>query len=144
MMFNFSGRMPRQLAYSNRSTNGVYLGGFYGRGLLIHPSSTLAIDSNVNYLPLSSTLASSPTYVQAYQQHHLQLQELPAGSTLFPDWPRVMPQDEEMLVATSTVSTVRSVNNGPSSPAHSDSDASSSSLELGSVRRGEHAQLRCR
>ena len=30
------------------------------------------------------------------------------------------------------------------SPAHSDSDASNSSLELGSIRRGENAQLKCR
>ncbi|XP_033229418.1 zinc finger protein GLIS3-like isoform X2 [Belonocnema kinseyi] len=67
-----------------------------------------------------------------------------------PVWPRRMPAEEElgslpsMGLASLGVSPGTLGNRGPPSPAHSDSDASSSSLELGSVRRGENTQLKCR
>ncbi|KAG7188040.1 hypothetical protein KM043_013206 [Ampulex compressa] len=67
-----------------------------------------------------------------------------------PVWPRRMPLEEELGTSptgglpTLGVSPGTLGNGGPPSPAHSDSDASSSSLELGSVRRGENAQLKCR
>ena len=67
-----------------------------------------------------------------------------------------MPQDEEMHLVQTTNENLEQnhqgivastspvvIVNGPPSPAHSDSDASSSSLELGS-RGGEQAQLKCR
>lgn len=69
---------------------------------------------------------------------------------VFSAWPRRMPVEEELGTSPpaglpglgaspNSVGTA-----GPASPAHSDSDASSSSLELGSVRRGENTQLKCR
>lgn len=67
-----------------------------------------------------------------------------------PVWPRRMPVEEELGTSPSATlpglgaSPNRLANGGPPSPAHSDSDASNSSLELGSVRRGENAQLKCR
>lgn len=62
-------------------------------------------------------------------------------TSLFQGWPRTMPQDEEMLVQ-SAVTASNIVVNGPASPAHSDSDASNSSLEL----RTEQiiTQIQCR
>lgn len=68
----------------------------------------------------------------------------------FSSWPRRMPVEEELGTSppAGLPSLGASPNSlgtaGPASPAHSDSDASSSSLELGSVRRGENTQLKCR
>lgn len=67
-----------------------------------------------------------------------------------PVWPRRMPAEEELGASPATgltrlgVSSGTLGNGGPPSPAHSDSDASSSSLELGTIRTGENAQLKCR
>lgn len=64
-----------------------------------------------------------------------------------PVWPRRMPAEEELGTTSPAVGLTGRVvspgNGGPPSPAHSDSDASSSSLELG-PRSGENAQLKCR
>ncbi|XP_014612424.1 PREDICTED: zinc finger protein ZIC 2-B-like [Polistes canadensis] len=98
-----------------------------------------------------------------HQQHHQLHQQQRQGSLNLPVWPRRMPTEEELLpnstsvvalpglgipspaAAAAAVAVVGLGNGGPPpSPAHSDSDASSSSLELGSVRRGENAQLKCR
>ncbi|XP_046817130.1 zinc finger protein ZIC 1-like isoform X1 [Vespa crabro] len=89
---------------------------------------------------------------QQHQQHqHHQLHQQRQGSLDLPVWPRRMPAEEELgnspsvaLVGLGVSSPAGLGNGGPPSPAHSDSDASSSSLELGSVRRGENAQLKCR
>lgn len=69
----------------------------------------------------------------------------------FPTWPRRMPTDEELatspngrLSGLGTSPTNGPSSGGPPSPAHSDSDASNSSLELGSLRRGDNAHLKCR
>ncbi|XP_012253939.1 zinc finger protein 43-like [Athalia rosae] len=68
----------------------------------------------------------------------------------FSAWPRRMPVEEELGTSppAGLPSLGASPNSlgtaGPPSPAHSDSDASNSSLELGSVRRGENTQLKCR
>lgn len=67
-----------------------------------------------------------------------------------PVWPRRMPVEDELGTSPSATlprlgaSPNSLANAGPPSPVHSDSDASSSSLELGSIRRGENAQLKCR
>jgi len=67
-----------------------------------------------------------------------------------PVWPRRMPAEEELGASPAAgltglgVSPATLGNGGPPSPAHSDSDASSSSLELGTIRTGENAQLKCR
>ncbi|KAL2727211.1 zinc finger protein ZIC 1-like [Vespula squamosa] len=89
---------------------------------------------------------------QQHQHHqHHQLHQQRQGSLDLPVWPRRMPAEEELgnspsvaLVGLGVSSPAGLGNGGPPSPAHSDSDASSSSLELGSVRRGENAQLKCR
>ncbi|XP_034951912.1 zinc finger protein GLI2-like isoform X2 [Chelonus insularis] len=66
-----------------------------------------------------------------------------------PVWPHKMPAEEELATSPSGRISIGAspsalTSGGPPSPAHSDSDASNSSLELGSVRRGENAQLKCR
>lgn len=64
-----------------------------------------------------------------------------------PVWPRRMPAEEELGASPAAGLTGLGVSpntGGPPSPAHSDSDASSSSLELGTIRTGENAQLKCR
>lgn len=67
-----------------------------------------------------------------------------------PVWPRRMPIEEELVTSPAArlagfgISPGTLANGGPPSPAHSDSDASSSSLELSSIRRGENTQLKCR
>ncbi|XP_024870539.1 transcriptional activator GLI3-like [Temnothorax curvispinosus] len=64
-----------------------------------------------------------------------------------PVWPRRMPAEEELGASPAASLTGLGVSpgvGGPPSPAHSDSDASSSSLELGTIRTGENAQLKCR
>lgn len=96
------------------------------------------------YSPISgySTSPNSSYYgsLNLHQQPPLDL----------PVWPRRMPVEEELGTSPSAalpglgVSPGGLANTGPASPAHSDSDASSSSLELGSIRRGENAQLKCR
>ncbi|OXU26962.1 hypothetical protein TSAR_008449 [Trichomalopsis sarcophagae] len=112
-----------------------HLGAAYGAARLGYhqqPSSP----SNYYHLLPASPPASPPSSGYLYQ---------PLQQPLISTWPRTMPQDEEMLMASSQhhVGSPMVVN-GPPSPAHSDSDASSSSLELGSVRGGKHAQLMCR
>ncbi|XP_015601813.1 zinc finger protein 76 [Cephus cinctus] len=95
------------------------------------------------YSPVSgySTSPNSTYYTSGVQQ--------PPALEL-PVWPCRMPAEEEL--GSSPGGALMTLGNspaglgtgGPPSPAHSDSDASSSSLELGSVRRGENAQLKCR
>lgn len=103
------------------------------------------------YNPISG-YSNSSYYGGLGQQHqHHQLHQQRQGSLDLPVWPRRMPAEEELrnspsvaLVGLGVSSPAGLGNGGPPSPAHSDSDASSSSLELGSVRRGENAQLKCR
>lgn len=107
----------------------------------------------------AARLGATANYYGQQQQQQQQQQQVfltyppspPASPTthqLLTGWPRRMPQDEEMLVVATGQQPqqlhANVVVNGPPSPAHSDSDASSSSLELGSVRRAEHAQLKCK
>ncbi|XP_058799071.1 zinc finger protein GLI1-like [Phymastichus coffea] len=96
-------------------------------------------------------LAQQHQQHQQQHQHHQHQQQLqqqrrppsppisPTTTSLFSGWPRTMPQDEEML-AQSAAAAAAIAGNGPSSPAHSDSDASNSSLEL----RTERTELQCR
>lgn len=95
------------------------------------------------YNPVSGyTTSQNSKYYGNLSLHHPPLD--------LPVWPRRMPAEEELASLPSTglaslgVSPGSLGNRGPPSPAHSDSDASSSSLELGSVRRGENTQLKCR
>lgn len=101
-----------------------------------------------------SNFSTSSTYYESLniQRNPQQRQEALYHSTSLnlPIWPRRMPAEEELGsltvpgLARLRASPGTLVNGGPPSPTHSDSDASNSSLELGSVRRGENAQLKCR
>lgn len=74
----------------------------------------------------------------------LNVQHQPAPLDL-PIWPRRMPAEEELGASPAAeVSSGTLGNGGPPSPTNSDSDASSSSLELGTIRTGENAKLKCR
>lgn len=93
------------------------------------------------YSPVSGYSTSTvSSYYGSLQQPPLDL----------PVWPRRMPAEEELGASPAAGLTRLGVspgtlgNGGPPSPAHSDSDASSSSLELGTIRTGENAQLKCR
>ncbi|XP_011299778.1 pH-response transcription factor pacC/RIM101 [Fopius arisanus] len=65
-----------------------------------------------------------------------------------PIWPRRMPADEELGRSPGIFNDLATLpsfaSGGPPSPAHSDSDASNSSLELSNIRKGENGQLKCR
>ncbi|XP_043253629.1 RE1-silencing transcription factor-like [Colletes gigas] len=129
MIVHVPGRMPSHVGpYGAARYPGTLLGavpGFYS------PISGYSTSPNSSYYG-SLSLHQQPTL------------DLPV-------WPRRMPVEEE-LGATSPSAALPGLavtpgglaNVGPPSPAHSDSDASSSSLELGSIRRGENAQLKCR
>jgi hypothetical protein len=119
MIVYVPGRMPRHVEAAARL--GAYQPGYYGRQLLLVRPALSCPPSPPSSPP------SSPS------------QQLLARTA----WPRGMPHDEEMLGVTGQRHGPVVVD-GPPSPAHSDSDASSSSLELGSLRTGEHAQLKCR
>ncbi|XP_012219791.1 zinc finger protein GLI1 isoform X1 [Linepithema humile] len=94
------------------------------------------------YNPVSGYSASpDSSYYGSLSVQHQSSLDLPV-------WPQRMPAEEE-LAASPPASLGLGVSpsplgNGPPSPAHSDSDASSSSLELGTIRTGENAQLKCR
>lgn len=128
MIVYVPGRMPSHVgAYGSVRYPGTLLGaipGFYS------PISGYPTSPNINYYGSLSL----------HQQAPLDL----------PVWPRSMPVEEELGTSPSTalpglgVSPDGLTNGGPPSPVHSDSDASNSSLELGSIRRGENAQLKCR
>lgn len=65
------------------------------------------------------------------------------------DWPQNMPAEDEHSPAAGLTAGLRvpsaTLSNGsPPSPTNSDSDASSSSLELGTIRPDENAKLHCR
>ncbi|XP_020277992.1 B lymphocyte-induced maturation protein 1 homolog isoform X2 [Pseudomyrmex gracilis] len=85
----------------------------------------------------------SPSYYGRLSVQHQSPLDLPV-------WPRRMPAEEELGTSPAASLTGLGVspgplgNGGPPSPAHSDSDASSSSLELGTIRAGENAKLKCR
>ncbi|KAI4501291.1 hypothetical protein M0802_003664 [Mischocyttarus mexicanus] len=140
MIVYVPGRMPSHVGpYGAARYPGTLLGaipGFY------NPVSGYSNSCYYDYGSLS----------QQHQQHQ-QLHQQRQGSLNLPVWPRRMPAEEELgnspsvaLPGLGISSPATGLGNGgpPSSPAHSDSDASSSSLELGSVRRGENAQLKCR
>ncbi|KAK0092785.1 hypothetical protein PV326_000610 [Microctonus aethiopoides] len=70
-----------------------------------------------------------------------------------PIWTTIMPSEEDLVASQNSNRLGGGIgaspssglpSDGPPSPSHSDSDASNSSLELGSIRRGENAQLKCR
>ncbi|XP_043276305.1 zinc finger protein GLI2-like isoform X2 [Venturia canescens] len=88
-----------------------------------------------------------PSNTISYYTSNLNLHQTPLD---LPVWPRRMPTEDELGTSppaglgSLVTSTGGLASGGPPSPAHSDSDASNSSLELGSVRRGENAQLKCR
>lgn len=100
---------------------------------------------------LGSYSSLVPGYYSSYRYSHpsyygnLNLQQPPLELAV---WPRSMPTEEDLATSPASAqglpSLTGALTTGPPSPAHSDSDASSSSLELGSVRRGENAQLKCR
>lgn len=95
------------------------------------------------YNPVSGYSASpDSSYYGSLSVQHQSSLDLPV-------WPRRMPAEEELATSPAAslglgVSPGPLGNGGPPSPAHSDSDASSSSLELGTIRTGENAQLKCR
>lgn len=95
------------------------------------------------YNPVSSYIGPSSNYYGSLRIQHQSPLDLPV-------WPRRMPAEEELGTSspasglTGPCAPPVVLAGGPPSPAHSDSDASSSSLELGSVRGGENAQLKCR
>lgn len=147
MIVYVPGRMP------SAARLGAYYGhqqpGHYGQQLLLVHRDTLANGSQGAGYNYPSSL---------FQQQH-QPPSPPASppqdeQILGPRaWPRaingpsVMPQDEEMQLVPGHAmgpAAGQVVVHGPPSPAHSDSDASSSSLELGSVRRNDHSHLKCR
>ncbi|XP_043579379.1 zinc finger protein ZIC 1-like isoform X1 [Bombus pyrosoma] len=112
-------------------------------GSVRYPGTLLGVVPGF-YSPISGYSTSpNPSY---YESLSLQ-QQAPLD---LPVWPRSMPIEEELATSPSAVIPGLGVspdglaNGGPPSPAHSDSDASNSSLELGSIRRGENAQLKCR
>ncbi|XP_057340529.1 zinc finger protein GLI1-like [Microplitis mediator] len=95
------------------------------------------------YSPVSSYYHHQQANTQGYQPTS------PFYQVDLPSWPyRMLAEDELNASPTGTTNLGTSPTSlvlaGPASPAHSDSDASNSSLELGSVRRGENAQLKCR
>ncbi|KAF7997177.1 hypothetical protein HCN44_005454 [Aphidius gifuensis] len=135
MIVYVPGRMPNQIGpYGSARYPGTLLGPVPGY-----------------YTPVTN-------YVTDNNQHHYRNIGVTSGQQNIyqtplnlPIWPRRMPTDEELatspagrLSALGTSPTNGPASGGPPSPAHSDSDASNSSLELGSVRRGENAHLKCR
>lgn len=118
---------------------------------------------------LGNTLPSYYHPISTYLNHHHHQQQQHHHSTTrlynenfnllhhhpidIPIWTTTMPSEEDLVasqngnrlgggIGASPSSGLPS--DGPPSPSHSDSDASNSSLELGSIRRGENAQLKCR
>ncbi|XP_066586721.1 uncharacterized protein [Prorops nasuta] len=114
-------------------------------GVARYPS-TLLRGVQSFYSPVS-VYSSGFSYYGSLQPAPASVQ-LPAPETLPPPpppppvplWSQRMPAEEE----SPSIGVSGGPLANPPSPAHSDSDASSSSLELGSIRRGENAQLRCR
>ncbi|XP_015522933.1 oocyte zinc finger protein XlCOF28 isoform X1 [Neodiprion lecontei] len=113
-------------------------------GVARYPGSFLG-SAPAGYQSLANTFSGVPitTNYPNLSLHHPRLD--------FSAWPHRMPVEEEL--GTSPPAGLPSLGAspncslgtaGPPSPAHSDSDASSSSLELGSVRKGENTQLKCR
>ncbi|XP_015186036.1 PREDICTED: zinc finger protein ZIC 3-like [Polistes dominula] len=165
MIVYVPGRMPSHVGpYGAARYPGTLLGtipGFY------NPVSGYSNSSYYDYGGLSQQ-QHHHNHHQHHQQFHQQLQ----GSLNLPVWPRRMPAEEELpnspsvvalpglgisspptaaaaaaaVAAAAAAAAAAGLGNGgpPPSPAQSDSDASSSSLEVGSVRRGENAQLKCR
>ncbi|KAJ8680827.1 hypothetical protein QAD02_016614 [Eretmocerus hayati] len=83
------------------------------------------------------------------QQHHQQNHQIQCGGGYYqPPSPPASPNDncKTNLGVNNNwpIGSIMPLHDEEMTPAHSDSDASSSSLELGSVRRAEHAQLECR
>lgn len=112
-------------------------------GSVRYPGTLLGVVPGF-YSPISGYSTSpNPSYYESLSLHQQAPLDLPV-------WPRSMPIEEELATSPSAVIPGLGVspdglaNGGPPSPAHSDSDASNSSLELGSIRRGENAQLKCR
>ena len=130
MIVYVPGRMPNHV--------GPYGGARY-------PGTLLGAAVPAFYSPVISGYPTSPN-----SSYYGSLGFRQQTSLDLPVWPRRMPVEEEL--GTSPSATLPGLgaspnglaNAGPPSPAHSDSDASSSSLELGSIRRGENAQLKCR
>ncbi|XP_063975635.1 zinc finger protein ZIC 3-like [Diachasmimorpha longicaudata] len=113
-------------------------------GVARYPAALLGTRSSY-YSPITGNVVST----------HLTGRDLSLGSlNLYqpvldlPVWPRRMPVEEglgqspNMCTDLGTLSGFASV--GPSSPVHSDSDASNSSLELSKIRKGDNGQLKCR
>jgi len=127
MIVYVPGRMPTHVGlYGAARYSGTLLGGIPGF---------------YNPVP-SSVISDSSYYIKSFDIKHQSLD--------FPIWSGRMPGEDELGTTPAAdlngleVSPGTLGNGGPPSPAHSDSDASSSSLELGTIRTGENAQLKCR
>ena len=159
MIVYVPGRMPSSSGACYAARYGPYhQPGYYGQQLLlVDPVNGHHHQANGGGYPLPvlgplSPPASPPSPgLLRHQQQHQLLSSAASNTSLGSNtWPRVMPQDEEMMVTNiagqhhAVVGVQGMVVNGPPSPAHSDSDASNSSLELSSGRRAEHTQQRCR
>ncbi|XP_012287076.1 zinc finger protein GLIS3-like isoform X2 [Orussus abietinus] len=109
-------------------------------GAARYPGTLLAAVPSGLYVPTSGYSSANQRVVY---RTGLTLHQSPLD---LPAWPRRMPAEEDLGNSPSAmgVSPGSLGAGGPPSPAHSDSDASNSSLELGSLRRGENAQLKCR
>lgn len=94
-------------------------------------------------------LLGSPGYYSPVSTYYHQVNHFQPNIYQDLSWPYRMPTEDDLNVSppgaiSLGASPMGPVSAGPASPAHSDSDASNSSLELGSVRRNENAQLKCR
>lgn len=136
MIVYVPGRMPSHVGPYGAAR---YPGTLLGTAVPAYYSSSSVYSTSGN---------NNPSTPVSYYTANLNLQQQPLD---LPVWPRRMPAEDEL--GTSPTSGLGSLgaspggglaSGGPPSPAHSDSDASNSSLELGSVRRGENAQLKCR
>lgn len=121
MILYVPGRMPTQQISRYSGSSPIY----YTSGVLAHHG-----------------YSTSPPSVNDYYGN-LSLHQVPLD---LPVWPRRMPAEEELASSPNAALTTLagSPSGAPPSPVHSDSDASYSSLELGSVGGGENAQLKCK
>lgn len=128
MILYVPGRMPTQQISRYPGSSPIY---YSSAGLLSH-------HHGYSTSPPASAINSS--YYGSLSLHQVPLD--------LPVWPRRMPAEEELVAIGSPNAALANLagspNGAPPSPVHSDSDASNSSLELGSVGGGENAQLKCK
>ncbi|KAL7300809.1 hypothetical protein TKK_0006375 [Trichogramma kaykai] len=152
MIVYVPGRMPVRAYYPHHHQQGIYQ----------HQAGVAGPIHGYYSGPTSSTAAQHGSGLILDQHRHQQRRQhtVTIGADRDPlqgpnlqAWPRIMPQDEEMqLMAVATAPVAQQnpaspsdpVNAGPASPAHSDSDASSSSLEVPNSRGTNEQQQLCR